>query len=231
VPLLFAVTLFVSAFLLFLVQPMVGKLLLPLLGGTPAVWNTCLVFFQAALLAGYAYAHATTAWLGTRRQAFLHLFLLPLPLLVLPIAVNAEAAVAVSGSDNPVPWLLGTLAGVVGLPFFVVSTSAPLLQRWFVSTGHPSARDPYFLYAASNLGSLLALLGYPLFVEPNFALSRQAELWAWGYGAFMGLVGGCSRGSGESRGKAHPLQRVGFRAPPLCPSASAGSSSPSSRRA
>src|SRR5436309_15583886 len=106
---------------------MVGKLLLPLLGGTPAVWNTCLVFFQAALLAGYAYAHATTTWLGTRRQALLHLILLPLPLLVLPVAVNADAALAMSGADNPVPWLLGTLAGVIGLPFFVVSTSAPLL--------------------------------------------------------------------------------------------------------
>src|SRR5262249_4099518 len=162
---LFAVTLFVSATLLFLVQPMITKMILPSLGGTPAVWNTCMVFFQAALLAGYAYAHASTGWLGARRQVLLHAVLIFLPFLVLPIGV---ASGGVSTDDgNPIPWLLALLIVSVGLPFIVLSTSAPLLQKWFARTGHPSAKDPYFLYAASNLGSMLALLGYPIIVEPN----------------------------------------------------------------
>src|SRR5262245_46099855 len=157
--LVFALTLFTSATLLFLVQPMVGKMITPLLGGTPAVWNTCMVFFQALLLAGYAYAHAAPARLGTRRQAVLHVGLLLLPLLVLPVAVPAEWSPGDPAS--PVPALLALLVLTIGLPFFVVSTSGPLLQRWFAATGHPRAADPYFLYAASNLGSMLALLGYP----------------------------------------------------------------------
>src|SRR5262245_839689 len=140
---LFAVTLFVSAALLFVVQPMVGKLVLPLLGGTPAVWATCMVFFQAVLLAGYAYAHAAPAWLGIRRHALFHLLLLVLPWLVLPLGLPDD------WSDPelapPVPWLLGLLTITVGLPFFVLSTSAPLLQRWLSSTRDPSAGDPYFL--------------------------------------------------------------------------------------
>src|SRR5262249_4384076 len=164
----FALTLFLSATLLFLVQPMIGKMILPYLGGTPAVWNTCMVFFQAALLAGYAYAHATTSWLGVRKQAILQTVVLLLPLLVLPVGVIP--GLIPQGGPNPTWGVLALLAASVGLPFFVVSTSAPLLQKWFAGTGHRMADDPYFLYGASNLGSLLALVSYPALVEPNLRL-------------------------------------------------------------
>ncbi len=189
-PALFTVTLFVSAFLLFLVQPMVGKMVTPLLGGTPAVWVTCMVFFQALLLAGYAYAHAATARLGTRRQAVLHLGLLLLPLLALPVAVPADWSL--SDPARPVLPLLGLLLLTVGLPFFVVSTGGPLLQRWFAATGHPRSADPYFLYAASNLGSMLALLGYPFLLESQAGLAEQSRLWAAGYGLLVLLVAACA---------------------------------------
>jgi hypothetical protein len=177
--LVYAVTLFVSATLLFLLQPMVGKMILPLLGGTPAVWNTCMVFFQAMLLLGYTYAHVTTAWLGVRLQAIFHIILLAIPAIVLPIVVNRE--LAPQGEANPVFGVLLLLLVTAGLPFFVVATSAPLLQKWFASTGHPAAGDPYFLYGASNLGSMLALLSYPLVLEPNKTLPGQSWLWALGY--------------------------------------------------
>jgi hypothetical protein len=187
---LFTLTLFVSAFLLFLVQPMLARMVLPLLGGTPAVWNTCMVFFQALLLAGYAYSHATPAWLGRRRQAILHVVVLLLPLAVLPIAVSTDWTPP--GTGNPIPALLGLLVVTVGLPFFVVSTSGPLLQRWFAATGHKRARDPYFLYAASNLGSMIALLGYPFWFEPRFGLAVQSRLWMAGYGVFILLTFLCA---------------------------------------
>jgi hypothetical protein len=187
--LLFTLTLFLSAALLFLVQPLVARLVLPLLGGTPAVWNTCMVFFQAVLLAGYAYAHAAPRWLGPRRQPFLHLLLLPLPFLVLPLALPANAT---PPAAVPVFWLLGLLFVVAGLPFFVVSTSAPLLQRWFSETGHPAARDPYFLYAASNLGSILALAAYPVVVEPLLTLAGQSRLWMTGYAVLTVLIAACT---------------------------------------
>ena len=186
----YAATLFVSAFLLFLVQPMVGKMILPALGGAPAVWNTCMVFFQAALLAGYAYAHGSIAWLGVRRQAALHLVLLLTPLLVLPIAMNLSGVP--TAKDNPVFWLLGQLTLCVGLPFFMISTNAPLLQRWFSETGHAEARDPYFLYAASNFGSLVALLGYPLIVEPLLPVNAQSKTWAICYAIMVVMAMVCA---------------------------------------
>jgi hypothetical protein len=187
---------FVSATLLFLVQPMIAKMVLPLLGGTPAVWNTCMVFFQAALLAGYAYAHATTTRLAPRRQVLLHLglILLPVALLVLPIGV--KAGWLPPREANPIPWLLAILSISVGLPFVVLSATAPLLQKWFAKTGHSSADDPYFLYAASNLGSMLALFGYPTLVEPYLALNRsnwlsQSWLWTAGYVALALVMAVC----------------------------------------
>jgi hypothetical protein len=193
--LLYAVTMFAGATLLFVVQPMVGKMVLPLLGGTPAVWSTCMVFFQAVLLGGYAYAHASTAWLGVRRQMILHLALLVLPLGVLPLAVNP--AFLRGGGANPVLDVLLLLSVSVGLPFLVVSATAPLLQKWFESTDHPAAGDPYFLYAASNLGSMLALLGYPTLIEPRLQLRgddwlTQTRLWTLGYLALAGLIGLCA---------------------------------------
>src|SRR5262249_8600887 len=166
VPLLFAVTLFVSATLLFLVQPMIAKMLLPSLGGPPAVGNTCMVFFQAVLLAGYGYAHLTTKWLGDRRQSQAHLLVLLLPCVLLLLPIGIPQGWTPPGDANPIPWLLAALTVSVGVPFFVVSTSAPLLQKWFASTGHPMAKDPYFLYGASNCGSILAFLAYPSFVKP-----------------------------------------------------------------
>jgi hypothetical protein len=189
-PLLYAVTLFVSATLLFLVQPMFAKMVLPTLGGTPAVWNTCMVFYQAALLLGYAYAHLSTTWLGSRAQARLHFVVLFLPFLTLPIGVARGWVPPVDA--NPIPWLLGLLAVSVGLPFVVVSTSAPLLQKWFAGTGHPSSRDPYFLYGASNLGSMLALVGYPVFIEPLLPLAGQSVVWAFGYSLLALLTLGCA---------------------------------------
>ena len=138
--LLYSVTMFTGATLLFVVQPMVGKMILPLLGGTPAVWSTCMVFFQAALLGGYAYAHASTAWLGVSRQMLLHVSLLALPAAVLPLAVNP--ALLHGGETNPVLDVLLLLSFSVGLPFLVVSATAPLIQKWFTRTGHPAARDP-----------------------------------------------------------------------------------------
>lgn len=188
--LLYAATLLTSATLLFLVQPMFAKMVLPLLGGTPAVWNTCMVFYQAALLGGYVYAHLATRWLGPRRQAAVHLLLMGLPWLVLPIAVGSSVTPPAEG--NPTLWLLLLLGTAVGLPFLVVSASAPMLQAWFADTGHPAAKDPYFLYAASNLGSMLALLGYPLAVEPWLPLGGQSRAWAAGYGLLTALTAGCA---------------------------------------
>jgi hypothetical protein len=184
----FALTLFVSAALLFFVQPMVGKMILPRLGGTPAVWNTCMVFFQAVLLVGYAYTHTLSTWRDHRKQLLAQLVLLALPFLVLPFGLGAWEPPT---EQNPVFSVLWLLLGLVGLPFFVVSTSAPLLQRWFAHTGHPAAKDPYFLYGASNLGSMLALVLYPILVEPLFAVEQQAWLWTLSYGVFALLVAGC----------------------------------------
>ena len=217
--LLFASTLFLSAALLFSVEPMVAKMTLPLVGGSPAVWATCMVFFQAALLGGYAYAHATTSWLGVRRQAILHVGLIVLPLFVLPIGITLDSARSLPPADDPSRWLLGLLLAKVGLPFFVVSTSAPLLQRWFASTRHPAAADPYFLYGASNFGSLLALLAYPAVLEPSLRLAQQSGAWAAGYGLLVALMLACamvvwrgqpaansfSSGSEVTDGR-HPLQ-------------------------
>lgn len=197
-PYLFAATLFVSAALLFWVEPLVGKMVLPLLGGSPAVWNTCLVFFQAALLAGYLYAHAASSWLSVRVQAVLHLTLLGLAFVVLPVAVPLEAP----ADASPVSWLLGLLVVAVGLPFVVAAGSAPLLQKWLAATDDPAGRDPYFLYAASNLGSMIALLGFPFVLEPMLPLADQSAIWAGGYGLLFVLTAGCAIVAGRSATRA-----------------------------
>jgi spermidine synthase len=196
----FLLTSFLAAGLVFLVQPMIAKMLLPAFGGSPAVWNTAMVFFQATLLAGYAFAHFSTQRLGTRRQPYLQAVILLLPLLVLPLALPAGWAPRPDGSQ-PLA-LLGILALTVGAPFFVVTTAGPLLQRWFAATDHRAARDPYFLYAAGNAGSLLALLGYPLLVERLLPVQQQGSLWAGGYVVFLVLMLACAaltrwRPSGE----------------------------------
>jgi spermidine synthase len=181
----FTAAIFTSAFLLFLVQPMFSRFVLPLLGGTPAVWNTCMLFFQAALLGGYLYAHLGAKKLGVRRQAAVHVVLLAAAALLLPISV---AGAAPRGGQEPIAWLLLLMVTTVGLPFFVLSATGPMLQKWFAETGHPGAANPYWLYAASNLGSMLALLGYPFVMEPRLRLVEQSRTWSAGYGLLAVLV-------------------------------------------
>lgn len=179
---LFAATLFISATLMFVLQPMFGKLLLPLLGGTPAVWNTCMVFYQTLLFLGYLYAHWLSSRQGSQRQIQIHTALLVFSMIALPVALPPDSAPPTDG--DPTLWLVWTLFLAIGLPFFVVSTTAPLLQKWFSHSGHHSSDDPYYLYAASNAGSLLALLSYPFLIEPNLGLVNQRLIWS---GAYVGL--------------------------------------------
>jgi SAM-dependent methyltransferase len=178
IPLL-AATLFLSAFLLFICQPMVGKMALPYLGGAASVWTTCVLFFQAMLLAGYVYAHLLARVRDVRKQIVAHGFVLLLPLAFLPITFTVGSSE--SFSEHPARQLLLTLIASVGIPFFVISTSAPLVQNWLARTSHSYARDPYFLYSASNAGSLAALIAYPFFVEPRVGVSAQSQFWFIGY--------------------------------------------------
>ena len=174
----FTAAIFLSAALLFAVQPMFTKLVLPRLGGAPAVWSVAMVFFQAALLAGYGYAHALTSFPG-RRSVMVHLALAG-DRLFLVAAVHRDdlGPPPVAGEAF---WLLGLFAVSIGPPFFALAANAPLLQAWFARTDHPSANDPYFLYAASNVGSFLALLSYPMLIEPFISLGPQTWLWAAGF--------------------------------------------------
>jgi hypothetical protein len=192
----FAATVFTSAALLFLIEPMIAKMALPQLGGTAAVWNTCMVFFQSALLAGYAFAHRLAARQSVRSQAIIQCLFLLSALVVLPVdlarldafksmltgvPINSAQPVGPpqAAMENPIPWLLLRLLFAVGLPFAMLSTMGPLMQKWFASTH--SVRDPYSLYAAGNLGSMLALIAYPSLVEPFFSLGQQSLLWSCGY--------------------------------------------------
>src|SRR5688500_8945865 len=186
VPRLFALAIFFSATLLFMVQPLVGKILLPVLGGSPAVWSTCLVFFQGVLLIGYLYAHALSTRVPAGWQRPVHIVVLALAALtlVMPLEVGEP------GDAGPRWWLLRALASHVGLPFFALSATAPLLQQWFSRTDDPKATDPYFLYAASNAGSLLGLLGY-LLVEPLATRSVQLTGWAVGFSLVGALIATC----------------------------------------
>lgn len=187
---MFTATLFLSSALLFAVQPMVARMVLPLLGGAPATWITSMLFFQSALLAGYAYAHWSTQWLGSRRQSVGHTALVVVSVVALPVAVPRGWTPSSAGS--PVAWLLLLLMVSVGLPFFVVSSTGPLLQQWFTSTRHAVAQDPYVLYRASNLGSVLALLAYPALIEPRLRLADQTRLWGAAYVVFAVLTGLCA---------------------------------------
>jgi spermidine synthase len=187
---LFVFTPAFAALLLFVAQPMFARMILPAFGGTPSVWTTCVVFYQGILLAGYLYAHLATRWLGARRQAAVHLAAALLPWLVLPLAVPEGWAPATD--DDPAIALLGLLAAATGLPMFIVSATAPLLQQWLSATGLRAAADPYFLYAASNAGSLLALLAYPAVIEPSVGLRLQSQLWAIGYGILVIAIGACA---------------------------------------
>jgi spermidine synthase len=184
----FAAAIFLNATLLFSVQPLFTKMVLPLLGGSPAVWNVCLLFFQTVLLAGYLYAHATSQFLRIREQAIVHLSLLLVALVVLPMQVP-EGWMEPPSTGLATGWLLGLLTVSLGLPFFLLSAGAPLLQRWFAETRHERAQNPYFLYAASNLGSFVALLAYPFWVEPRMAISEQTVAWLELYYVALSLIG------------------------------------------
>jgi hypothetical protein len=176
----YACTIFLSAFLLFAVQPMIGKIILPWFGGSAAVWSTCLMFFQAALLAGYLYAHWSTRSLRPRRQAILHVGLLAVSLALLPILPSPSWKPSHPG--DPSLRILLLLAATIGLPYILLSTTTPLLQAWYVAA-KPGA-IPYRLFALSNFGSLLALLSYPVLVEPLFTTHSQAYGWSGIYIAF-----------------------------------------------
>lgn len=174
----FSATLLISAFLLFSVQPVFAKMVLPTLGGSPAVWAISMCFFQAVLLAGYCYAHLLNRYLGTITGPIVHLLTCLLAALSLPFGLPADVT---PPPGDAYLWLVGILGAGVGLPFFAVSANAPLLQAWFARSGHPHAKDPYFLYGASNLGSLLALLAYPFLIEPVIGLGLQARIWSGGF--------------------------------------------------
>ena len=171
--LVFSLAIFISSTMLFLVQPMFAKTVLPVLGGAPQVWNTCMVFFQALLLAGYAYAHYSVRALGNG-QLVLHFILMLAVLFFLPLEFPVSGVPA--ETTYPATWLIGQLALFIGLPFFLLSSTAPLLQRWYASVPGNRAGDPYFLYAASNMGSLLALVAYPLIIETQVGLTEQAAV-------------------------------------------------------
>jgi len=184
---LFSLTLLASAFLLFCIEPLVAKMLLPIAGGVPAVWSTCLVFFQSTLLAGYAFSHFTLEKLGARRQSLAYWILFPAALVALPIVLPSREL-----GGHPALAVLALLTTSVGVPFFVLSTLAPSLQRWFAATGHARAHDPYFLYAASNVGSLGALAAYPFLIEPSLDLDVQSRALRLGFVALAILCAACA---------------------------------------
>jgi hypothetical protein len=185
----YTAAIFVSALLLFSVQPLFTKMVLPRLGGSPAVWSVAMVFFQSLLLAGYAYAHFLMQIKNRAIPVAVHLVLLVVALISLPLSI------AGGWGEPPTSgyafWLLGLFAVSIGLPFFALAANNPLLQAWFVRTGHPAGPDPYFLYASSNIGSFLALLSYPVLLEPVFALRTQNLMWTGGYGLLVLLIASC----------------------------------------
>ncbi|MEJ1163713.1 fused MFS/spermidine synthase [Variovorax sp. CCNWLW186] len=186
IQLLFAGTIFSSAFLLFLVQPLIAKQILPWFGGSAAVWSICMVFFQAVLLAGYAYSDWVTRHLRVRVQAALHVGLLLASLAFLPLVVAARWKP--TGAEDPTWLILGLLLATIGLPYFLLSTTGPLVQSWVART--PWSARVYRYFSLSNLASLLSLLSYPVLIEPRSSLLQQAQGWSWGYGAFVVLCAG-----------------------------------------
>jgi hypothetical protein len=181
---------FLSAFLQFWIEPMFAKMVLPMLGGAPSVWNTCVVFYQATLLAGYVYAHLITKGGKFQWQMIFHLSLLFSVFLVLPIGVAQGKPPPVG--ENPVLWLFLLLSISIGVPFLVISATTPLLQKWFTFTTHPAAKDPYFLYSASNLGSIIGLLSYPMLIEVYLPLSGQTKAWTLSYLLLAGMIVACA---------------------------------------
>jgi hypothetical protein len=186
---IYTAAIFVSALLLFSVQPLFTKMVLPRLGGSPAVWSVAMVFFQSLLLAGYVYAHLLMRIKSRVIPIVVHLVLLLVALASLPLAIAARWGEP--PASGYALWLLGLFVASIGLPFFALAANNPLLQAWFVRTGHPDGADPYFLYASSNIGSFLALLSYPLVLEPIFSLRTQNLIWTGGYGLLIVLIASC----------------------------------------
>ncbi len=182
----FSVTLFLSAFLLFGIQPLYSKMLLPYLGGSPMVWNICMVFFQAMLLAGYGYAYFNSKIKNLWIQLSIHAGLFLIFLYFLPFSIQADQIP--DKMESPALWQIGFMLGTIGAPFFILSGCAPLLQRWFSHSSHKNADNPYFLYAASNVGSMLSLLCYPFIIEPFFGLDQQSLYWSILYGILIALI-------------------------------------------
>jgi hypothetical protein len=221
---LYSLTSFLSAWLLFGIQPMIARALLPDLGGAPIVWNVCVVFFQLLLLCGYAYAHWTSRHMTAARQRGLHLALFALPLGLFaaavflhgaPIAIWPAARAWLAPDAQPILGMLGALTASVAAPCVILSATSPLLQRWYAQSGAQGADDPYFLYAASNLGSLAALVAYPLFVERY--LSRAVQWWTWagGFLVFAAMTSACAiaaarSGAGEASGASWPLPSLSY---------------------
>jgi hypothetical protein len=186
---IYAAAIFTSAFLLFQIQPLVGKHILPWFGGSPAVWTTCLLFFQTVLFAGYAYAHFSNSWLGVRQQAMVHVLFVAAAATVALVHLLPAESWAPSGNIQPIENILLLLGVSVGLPYFVLSATGPLLQAWFARSF--PGQIPYRLYALSNFGSLLALVSYPFYFEPKYSLPLQSRIWAAGfvvYGLLCGLA-------------------------------------------
>jgi hypothetical protein len=187
----FTIAIFSSASLLFVVQPMVGKLLLPKLGGAPAVWNTCMMFFQATLLAGYLSAHLLTRYVKIHWQIGLFVGGLCLAFTTLPLSIDPRSVESLVNGAAPNSWLMGVLIRRVAPVFFMLSITSPLLQHWFGTLGHPRGHDPYFLYSASNIGSILSLLLFPFFLEVSWGVAELTQGWTWGFGLFIGLAATC----------------------------------------
>src|ERR1700733_10098976 len=185
----YTAALFVRALLFFSVQPLFTKMVLPRLGGSPAVWSVAMVFFQSLLLAGYAYAHFLMQLRNRVVPVAVHLLLLVIALFTLPLSI--AGGWGEPPSSGYAFWLLGLFAVSIGLPFFALAANNPLLQAWVVRTGHPDGPDPYFLYASSNIGSFLALLSYPVLLEPLFTLRTQNLIWTGGYGLLIVLIAAC----------------------------------------
>src|SRR5882672_7190985 len=186
---IYAATIFLSSFLLFLVQPLIARLILPWFGGSAAVWTTCMLFFQALLLAGYAYAHLLVKISARGRfsrrtlQALVHTALLAAAVTALPI--SPAQAWKPLGGEEPVSRILLLLGASVGLPYFLLASTSPLVQAWF-ARARPG-ENPYRLFAVSNLASLAALVGYPFAVEPFLAAHEQVILWSWMFAGFSAL--------------------------------------------
>jgi hypothetical protein len=188
--LIFSLTLFISAALLFWIQLLTAKMILPVLGGSASVWNTCMMFFQIALLLGYLYAHVANRTRSGRFSSFLHPALLAIAALSLHLSMAGVPSP--DPAVNPIPWLLETLLVMVGAPFVILAGTAPMLQALFAETGARSSHDPYFLYAASNLGSLGALISYPTVIEPYLRVSDQSRFWTAAYVVLIVLCTACA---------------------------------------